>query len=629
MDAFIDAGINIRSGTGNASSKRHPSYKSPSTRKKDPVLTSKLQRNSESGFIPKLRRSDSRNRSESMSSADEKDSFDHGMTTKAAVDTKNDFSCCGTAMTMTKLPKITQEQESSRPRIVKSAEYMKSRANHEMTQQNSKKMSLSDDATRDSRRLSDISHASAYVKKRLQDMQAFVRPVSKLKKIHSKSTMELPKISSHDMEAKPLFKSQSLQVLPSIRRESTSSVTSTNYRTGKRIASMENLIANPVVNLISPPDHDGHRDSLTLGDDKMVDDYLQQQISNGEEESISVSSSGCATSSGSDLFLYTSSPHSVCQQMDGGEQQTPVNDDMNRKSPSDELTAVDNNDNIPPSFSGFRNSDYRHARGAEYAAAREEKPCMSLALESITTPDLERNDDDDSDSNNSTGNNPGDYPVSSSPTSGNLGYNRYESYFADSLNGEFIPAILQQQEEEEEEESCCEDSLDERSERNNNIPDTPKAIASCMNKAKLCRSPNTTNHVPTTTATLHCIKNSFTVRESTDSDTMSWLNTSVDQSICGTDRRAVTNKVAAAKSKTSPRMILQKRIEETLGSLINQSVDNADDAFSDSSDDGSTNREIPRKVKNYRYQDEMKSINCTLDLSATIPATPPVGDQMR
>ena len=107
------------------------------------------------------------------------------------------------------------------------------------------------------------------------------------------------------------------------------------------------------------------------------------------------------------------------------------------------------------------------------------------------------------------------------------------------------------------------------------------------------------------------------VSESYESDTMSWLNSSVDKSL-----------QFPINTEWSPKQMLRKKLEEHLGSILRTSKEvDSEGGFSDDSDD-TTFAERP-KIRNYRYQDEIKSLDLALDLSAVVPATPQVGDQSR
>ena len=115
------------------------------------------------------------------------------------------------------------------------------------------------------------------------------------------------------------------------------------------------------------------------------------------------------------------------------------------------------------------------------------------------------------------------------------------------------------------------------------------------------------------------------MRDSCESDTMSWLYGSDDHTLSEKNE----NNRTLDQIKRSPKQTLRKQIEDRLGSLIVNNKDgDTDDGFSDCSDD-TTSFEPSTKFRNYRYQDEIKSIGETLDLAATIPATPQVGDQAR
>ncbi|XP_002153987.3 protein CFAP20DC isoform X1 [Hydra vulgaris] len=103
------------------------------------------------------------------------------------------------------------------------------------------------------------------------------------------------------------------------------------------------------------------------------------------------------------------------------------------------------------------------------------------------------------------------------------------------------------------------------------------------------------------------------VRESYESETMSWLNSSINKS-----------SQFPIKTDWSPKQMLRKKLEEHLGSFFQNSKEvDSDDGFSDDSDD-TTFAERPLMC-NHRYQDEIKS----LDLSAAMPDTPQVGEQSR
>lgn len=110
------------------------------------------------------------------------------------------------------------------------------------------------------------------------------------------------------------------------------------------------------------------------------------------------------------------------------------------------------------------------------------------------------------------------------------------------------------------------------------------------------------------------INSSYIMRESCDSDSMSWLQASTqDFDENNNDNVEVTNHQQHTpptfndKLKKSPSMALKQRLKEQLGSLLMQSTTGGDgdndneDGMSECSDDTTFTDMPPKKFKNYRY----------------------------
>ena len=523
-------------------------------------------------MIPKLRRSDS-NRYESLSSDE---SSDHGKKTG------NDLSCCGKAISIPKLPKISRDKHIE-PRTIKSAESLISKMNLDLIQ-NSQIMSKSADTRK--RRVSDVMHSSPRITEKLKDSLSLVNPNLRLQN----SKLQESNIVNNEKEL--LFKSQSLLVLPSIKKQT------------EEISNVH----NPVLNLTSPNQVDVNIETscLIFADDHMVEDYLQEQISNGEEESVSVSSSSCATSSGSDLFSFTSQPHSLSDHVNINNQITSkltneLTDLSNRseciKSLPDKNNALENCNEVSPKI--------EHDEPNLFPSNYSNLMC------NFEKDDLEKNIDSDYSTENC--------PEVLSSVEYNEDCSKDDTFIEDSLDQENSSTLKPRE--------ACNKRQPQKSISENNNTETFENVNGSKKfqnlKKKVHQNRKTIKLLPA--ETLNNIKSSYPMRESSESDTMSWLDTSVDQSSYFSDKPI--GQKTSMQIQYSPHLALQKRLEEKLGSFINQSideVDEVDDGFSDSSDD-----DLPRKVKNYRYQDEIKSISSTLDLSATIPATPPVNGLLR
>eukprot|EP00794_Sanderia_malayensis_P018285 gene18284-20108_t len=123
---------------------------------------------------------------------------------------------------------------------------------------------------------------------------------------------------------------------------------------------------------------------------------------------------------------------------------------------------------------------------------------------------------------------------------------------------------------------------------------------------------------------------------SAHSDSMSWMYDSDSSQLTHNDMEdgseldhSMNDKLHPIKhdNDLSPRQQQQQqprlRILEHLPEGMELGND-SDDAISDASDETSysTWKEPPAHIRNYRYQDEMRGVGMTLDLSATLPMTP-------
>ena len=241
INSLITAGIQIRSGTGS----KIPTVRKISSRYKEPASINSSSIPSTESTVPKIRTTNFKHPENFPSN--NKESIDPGM------EDENDLACCGVGLT---LPKLNHEKNIS-TRMIKSADGLKPKVNCEL-RLNSNNISR----IADNRRVSDITHTSSYLKTRLN-------PKLNLEIIESNSTVKLQRLSQDKHEIS-FFKNNSLKVLPSIEKKGEECEEKRNRRYSNHRVSVDD---NPFLNVPSSNNNDNKViNSLTLGDDKMVDD---------------------------------------------------------------------------------------------------------------------------------------------------------------------------------------------------------------------------------------------------------------------------------------------------------------------------------------------------------------------
>ena len=331
---------------------------------------------------------------------------------------------------------------------------------------------------------------------------------------------------------------------------------------------------------------------LLVADDDFEQEYLRKRTysnSRGEDDLHSPSSS-CTTSNNSDsLFLYSSRPKSVSER-------GKILDRSKSRSPSRNKNSIDS------------------SRKVSCSSSRRNSGCGAMIM-SATTPD--------SVSNTSVRGSMQESMVDSLEVpklTNNYNHTLSEEYM-NSLNESENAANFDSDKTFVFIDDHPKDTYEEKENNHNDI-----TVASQLQGLSLLNSESTLTNDTSTPLPQEITSimpprvgmlKSSAVYNSCESDDMSWMNASVQ----------------VDKEESSyipvPKQNLRQKLEETFGSVMERShaVDSDDDGYSDGSDD--TFVSPPVKIHNYRYQDEMNSLGATLDLAATIPMTPQVGDQVR
>lgn len=586
MNTFFAAGINIRCSTGNMSNRtapiinrsnndnshiafgsrvRHDS--SPGSKGLDSSTNSTKLNSSRVDEKTSLRtRRDSSSSSKVLStSATNKQIDADKKETSVQRSTENDSQRIEGKTFLQPRPPKQAAGKVRKPRI-KSADY--SRRTTESEQLGKQPLSKSAD-TRRRRIVSD--NCSERFNRRRSSVVSDVLPEVKLQKrlSHSAVTLEhTEKLISESRENH--FKSLSLNALPQIQRNKR--YENTDDQDDDELFDDKRKVETPL-----------HQ----LGDDDMVEDYLRRRTTSASSLS---RSSSCANSTNSDLFSYSSRPRSVTGQRSRRVSETEMEKINEKQCVGPCKTEIIKNGHIKTS-SRVSSASLENGRSEANAVINgflaKTEPIKDESVHARTGIEFNNH------ANDAT------FVVASSP----VPPDQKGDSLTDSLDGtaEFSSPLV---------------SISK-------VPTSPQCSSPqnelTVDNVKNFNEDNNTNNLQ--------LLNSYKMRESCDSDSMSWLHASDDQSTYVSDKNMVNRTLDNLKQ--SPKLALTKHLEERLGSLIVQSEDfETDDGFSDCSDETSI-QPPPTQFRNYRYQDEIKSIGTTLDLSATIPETPQVGDQAR
>jgi len=583
MNSFVEAGVNIRSGTGKRSSSS-PRRRMSSDSGRHIAFGSKVLLRTDSTSKENL---SSRSSNTARSTSNNVD-INNNSTNDETLDENNNESLNRNEMNLVPRPPKQNQVRVRKPRI-KSADYSKLKLKSEAI--NTQPLSKSAD-TRGRKKYLDQTMEQTLPSKSFRkssihtDSQTKPLPPVQFKKTLSKSAIDLEtaKKLSREKSNSDSFRSKSLTILPKIGKP-TVQVTSVELE--------EDSVFNSSLNNDDRP--------LTLGDDGMIEEYLRRRTTSSCTQDDSFSSS-CATSTNSDLFLYSSRPKSVsCQPLlkSNGE---PTNaEQINRTVDILHNLKDENNDiiedcEVTNSSSGV-SSNYLSKRTISTSNSEDNLLQNNLLNDDIIMDSIVPNG-------------------TSSPDFKNLSNS---SHFDFSKDDEIVNDFIENEKTSEETNTTydVENKSSPVLDNVDTLKDQINANIVLKNKKNIL--------LPKKDSTLP-VFHQYKPRDSIESDTMSWLNASVDPS--ESSKVDSLNVHQVGNIKPSPKLQLRQRLVEQLGSMIMQSKDvDTDDGFSDCSDD-TTTADPPLRFHNYRYQDEIKSVEgSTIDLAATIPATPQVGEQ--
>ena len=436
----------------------------------------------------------------------------------------------------------------------------------------------------------------------ITDDDKILPTIVKIKKGISRSAFDLEKSEKEISDNRDLhFKSKSLSVLPKICSGGSAT---RNNRYGKSISisqeeenekEQNSEIRNEDDNVFvqEEEEEDKNEELMALADENDVDDYLKLRTRSSCREDESASYSSC-NSANSDLFLYSSRPRSVIKHRTESQQKSKSRSRATSESKS-RSNSRNNADNVNSTTRSSSNNNNNN--NETYTVS----PQADIAISKDITDNSKKEDVDEAigvdlswEYSESTsmlvipkelkqdGEEAAKVPLSVMETTA--------EFFSEDVvkNSKVLPVEEQRSEQEFKVENGTSEAT---------TTTTSSGIISDLssndqnNNSQLLVKDNNEK------ASSNLIHSSCVMRESCDSDSMSWLKESQDPSKLSVAMTSTLDKMK------SPNVALRRRLlKEQLGSLIVQSkdVESESDGMSECSDDTTYTDLPPKRFRNYR-----------------------------